>query len=100
MRAGYQRRRDLAVEILREHGRYAYTPHGAFYLLVDARRSTGQPRSGRELARELLRERNITVAPGSGFGAVTENYVRVSLAGSEEEIARGLRELCLFADRQ
>lgn len=99
MRAGYRRRRDLAVDVLREHGRYAYTPHGAFYILVDARRPDGQPRTGRELARDLLRERNVTVAPGSGFGAVTENYVRVSLAGSEEEIARGLRELCLFADR-
>lgn len=99
MRAGYQRRRDLAVEILREHGRYFYTPHGAFYILVDARYASGQPRSGRELARELLRARNVTVAPGSGFGAVAENYVRVSLAGAEAEIAQGLRELCLFADR-
>lgn len=99
MRAIYQRRRDLAVNILREHGRYLYTPHGSFYILVDARRADGQPRSGRELASELLRERNVTVAPGSGFGAVAENYVRVSLAGSDDEIARGLRELCLFADR-
>lgn len=99
MRAGYQRRRDLAVDILREHGRYAYTPHGAFYILVDARWPDGRPRAGRELARELLRERNVTVAPGSGFGSVAENYVRVSLAGAAEEIAQGLREICLFADR-
>ena len=99
MRAIYQRRRDLAVNILREHGRYLYTPHGSFYILVDARRADGQPRSGRELASELLRERNMTVAPGSGFGSVAENYVRVSLAGNDDEIARGLHELCLFADR-
>lgn len=99
MRAIYQRRRDLAVSILREHGRYFYTPHGAFYILVDARWPNGNPRSGRELARELLRERNVTVAPGSGFGSVAENYVRVSLAGADDEIERGLRELCLFADR-
>ncbi|HXR64862.1 MAG TPA: aminotransferase class I/II-fold pyridoxal phosphate-dependent enzyme [Ktedonobacteraceae bacterium] len=99
MRAGYKRRRDLALEILRAHGRSFYTPHGAFYILVDARRSDGTPRTGRSLARDLLRERNVTVAPGSGFGAVAENYVRVSLAGAEVEIAQGLRELCLFADR-
>src|SRR6185437_8548712 len=86
MRAGYQRRRDLAIDILREHGRYFYTPRGAFYILVDARRLDGVPRTGRELARDLLRERNVTVAPGSGFGAIAENYVRVSLAGAEEEI--------------
>lgn len=99
MRAMYQRRRDLAVNVLREHGRYLYTPHGAFYLLVDARTRDGQPRSGRELAQALLRERNVTVAPGSGFGAIAANYVRVSLAGPDEEIEQGLRELCEFADR-
>lgn len=100
MRASYQRRRDLALRLLREHGRYLYTPHGAFYLLVDARTRDGQPRSGRELARALLHERNVTVAPGSGFGTIAQNYVRVSLAGADEEIEQGVRELCEFADRQ
>lgn len=99
MRAAYQRRRDLAVHILREHGRYFYTPRGAFYILVEARTRDGHARSGRELAQELLRARNVTVAPGSGFGTVAEQYVRVSLAGADEEIEQGLRELCTFADR-
>jgi aspartate aminotransferase/aminotransferase len=99
MRAIYRRRRDLAISILREHDRYLYTPHGAFYILIDARMRDGQPRSGRELAQGLLRERNVTVTPGNGFGTVTTNYVRVSLASADEEIAQGLRELCLFADR-
>lgn len=98
MRAIYKRRRNLAVNILRKHGRYLYTPHGAFYLLVEARKGDGEPRSGRELAQALLRERNVTVAPGSGFGSVAENFVRVSLAGADEEIERGLRELCEYAD--
>ncbi|HEU5380157.1 MAG TPA: aminotransferase class I/II-fold pyridoxal phosphate-dependent enzyme [Ktedonobacteraceae bacterium] len=94
----YKRRRNMAVNILRGYGRYFYTPHGAFYILVDARTRAGQPRSGRELARNLLRERNVTVAPGSGFGTIAENYVRVSLAGADQEIEQGLRELCAFAD--
>lgn len=99
MREAYKRRRDLAVSILREHGRYLYTPHGAFYILVDARKGDGQARTGRELAQGLLRERNVTVAPGSGFGTIAENYVRVSLAGADAEIEQGLRELCTFAER-
>lgn len=99
MREAYRRRRDLAVRILQEYGRYSYTPHGAFYILVDARTHDGQPRSGRELAQALLQERNVTVAPGSGFGSIAENYVRVSLAGEDAEIEQGLRELCMFADR-
>lgn len=99
MRSAYQRRRDLAVQVLQKYERYLYTPRGAFYILVDARRADGSARPARELARALLRERNITVAPGSSFGTVAENYVRVSLAGADEEIAQGLQELCLFADQ-
>jgi aspartate aminotransferase/aminotransferase len=100
MRASYQRRRDLALDILRKHDRYFYTPHGAFYLLVDARTRNGEPRSGRELARALLHKRNVTVAPGSGFGEIARNHVRVSLAGADDEIEQGVRELCAFADYQ
>jgi aspartate aminotransferase len=98
MRAIYQHRRNLAVNILRAHDRYVYTPHGAFYILVDARTRSGEPSTGRDLARDLLRERNLTVAPGSGFGSIAENYVRISLAGSDEEIEQGLHELCAYAD--
>src|SRR5438046_3184595 len=35
MRQTYHRRRDLAVSLLKELGRYIYTPHGAFYILID-----------------------------------------------------------------
>lgn len=99
MREGYKRRRDLAVSLLKDHGRYIYTPHGAFYALIDVRSHSGEERRGRQFALNLLRERNVAVAPGSGFGSVAEEYVRISLAASEEEIARGVREICLFADR-
>src|SRR5579884_3022465 len=99
MREAYRRRRDLAVAILKEHGRYLYTPHGAFYLLVDVSRPDGASRSSRQFALNLLRERNITVASGTSFGSVADHYVRVSLAASEEEIERGVREICQFADR-
>ncbi|HLI88531.1 MAG TPA: aminotransferase class I/II-fold pyridoxal phosphate-dependent enzyme [Ktedonobacteraceae bacterium] len=99
MRASYRRRRDLAVSLLKEMGRYIYTPHGAFYVLIDVRGKHGEPRRGRQFALDLLRERNVAVASGSGFGSVSQDYVRISLGASEEEIERGVREICLFADR-
>jgi aspartate aminotransferase len=98
MRQVYQHRRDLAVNLLKELGRYVYTPHGAFYILVDVSSPDGTVRRGRQFALDLLRERNIAVAPGTSFGSVAENYVRVSLAASDEEIVRGVREMCAFAD--
>jgi aspartate aminotransferase/aminotransferase len=99
MRQVYQRRRDLAVSLLKDLGRYNYTPHGAFYILIDVTRPNGTQRRGRQFALDLLRERNIAAAPGSTFGSVAENYVRISLAASDEEIMYGVREICEFADR-
>jgi aspartate aminotransferase len=98
MRQVYQHRRDLAVSLLKELGRYVYTPHGAFYILVDVTSPSGAVRRGRQFALDLLRECNVAVAPGSTFGSVAEHYVRVSLAASDDEIVRGVREMCAFAD--
>jgi len=98
MRQVYHRRRDLVVSLLKELGHYVYTPHGAFYILIDVTNREGGGRRGRQFALDLLHERNIAAAPGSTFGLVAENYVRVSLAASDEEIVRGVREICAFAD--
>lgn len=97
MRDAYRQRRDRAVQLLQEHGRYRYTPHGAFYLLIDITSPDQPQRSSRQFALDLLRERNITAASGTSFGSVADHYVRISLAASEEEIERGVREICLFA---
>ncbi len=98
MREVYHRRRDLAVRLLKEYGRYLYTPHGAFYLLVDIRHPAHPERRSRDFVLDLLRERNVTAASGTNFGTVTEGHVRISLAASEEEIERGIREICTFAE--
>jgi aspartate aminotransferase len=98
MREAYRRRRDLVVTLLKDFGRYLYTPHGAFYILIDVSRPDGEPRSGRQFAFDLLRRSNVAVAPGSMFGLVAEHYVRITLAASEEELERGVKEICTFAD--
>lgn len=99
MREAYQRRRDLAVSLLKDYGRYIYTPHGAFYALIDISSRKGKSWDSRQFALDLLHERNVAVAAGSGFGSVAQANVRISLAASEQEIERGVREICLFADR-
>ncbi len=99
MRAAYHHRRDLAVGLLKEHGRYVYTPQGAFYILVDITNPRHSQRHARQFSLDLLYEKNITVGPGSAFGPAADHYARISLSASDEEIARGVREICLFADR-
>jgi aspartate aminotransferase len=99
MREAYRRRRDLAVRLLQEHGRYLYTPHGAFYLLIDITSPAHLHRSSRQFALDLLRERNVTAASGTSFGPAAEQYLRISLAAPEEEIERGVREICEVLNR-
>jgi len=99
MRAAYHRRRDLAVGLLKEHERYVYTPRGAFYILVDITNPRHPQRHARQFSLDLLYEKNITVGPGSAFGPAADHYARISLSASDEEIVRGVREVCLFADR-
>ncbi|MGB8348381.1 MAG: aminotransferase class I/II-fold pyridoxal phosphate-dependent enzyme [Ktedonobacteraceae bacterium] len=100
MRETYRRRRDLAVNLLKAHDRYLYTPHGAFYILIDVTSPNGVARRGRQFGLDLLRERNVAVAPGSGFGNVAAHCVRVSLAADDDEIERGVRDICEFAGKE
>jgi aspartate/methionine/tyrosine aminotransferase len=44
-------------------------------------------------------ESSIVAVSFNNFGSVAENYVRISLGAPEKEIERGVREICLFADR-
>ena len=89
----YRARRDLALEILREYGLYRYTPGGAFYLLVDIS-STGL--DSHSFALRLISEHKVAVAPGSTFGNMCADHVRISIASPEELIGEGLRRICGF----
>jgi aspartate aminotransferase len=99
MRKSYRRRRDLVLEQLKQRDRYTYTPQGAFFLLINVASRHGEPRGGRQFALDLISEYNVTVTPGQGFGAVSDEYVRISLAASDEDLLRGVSAICQLADR-
>jgi aspartate/methionine/tyrosine aminotransferase len=96
MRAAYRSRRDGVLEVLRRHDLFSYTPHGAFYLMLDVGR-TGLP--ARTAALRLLEECNVAVAPGSAFGDVASQQVRISLATAEELLVEGVERICQFVER-
>ena len=91
MRDAYQERRDAALSILRDNGLYDYTPGGAFYLLVDIS-SSGL--GSRDFAIRLIETEKVAVAPGSTFGEVCADHIRVSIASPEEKVREGLQRLC------
>lgn len=99
MREEYRARRDLAVELLREHDLLEYIPQGAFYLLIPVARAcpSDRPFAGVPFAEALLTQRGIAIGPGEAFGAQTAGYVRVSLASSREDLRAGIMGLLDFA---
>jgi len=93
--ASYRRRRDAAVALLGARGIPYVMPEGAFYLMVDVSRATPD---SEEFALSLLRDRHVSVSPGSAFGAGGEGMVRVSLASDEAAILAGLGRLADHVD--
>lgn len=97
MRQAYHRRRDLALKILKEQGIYRYTPQGAFYLMIDV---SSVSHDSFAVAKAILQETKVAVAPGEAFGKDGAGMIRVSLASSEDDIQEGISRICKFISRQ
>jgi aspartate aminotransferase/aminotransferase len=97
MRAAYRRRRDIALDVLRERGLYRYTPGGAFYVLVDI---SAAAMESRDFAVQLLEEKRVAVAPGGTFGRLSAGAVRVSVASRDEDVREGVTRICDFIEER
>lgn len=84
----YRRRRDAAVARLAAAGIDVPVPGGAFYLMVPLAPGA----DSRQAALDLV-EAGVSVAPGSAFGDVARDYVRLSLASADEVLDRGIDRL-------
>jgi (5-formylfuran-3-yl)methyl phosphate transaminase len=91
MRAEFARRRRLLMAGLRALGfGIPAEPLGAYYLLADARHLDGD---SLRLARRLLEEAHVAVAPGIDFGEQAEGFLRFSFTTSAARIEEGLERL-------
>jgi aminotransferase len=91
MVASYEHRRDLLIEGLRRvPGFLPFVPQGTFYTFVDIR-ALGRP--SQELARRLLEDARVAVAPGAAFGEEGEGYIRLCFANSEVHITEGVQRI-------
>ena len=96
MNAAYRRRRDAVVHILRHAELFISEPKGAFYCMADVSPSG---LGSRDFAFKLLRERGVAVAPGTAFGEVAGDAVRISLASSDTDLKEGVGRLAEFVHR-
>jgi len=90
----FDERRRAMVAGLRAIGLgVAWEPTGAFYVLANARRYTGD---STRFVYEILETSHVAVTPGAAFGANAEGYLRFSYAAALERINEGLRRLGPF----
>ncbi len=96
MVAAYRHRRDVVVDILREADMLINEPTGAFYCMADISRAR---LPARDFVFKLLRERGVSVAPGTAFGDVAAESVRISLASSDADLREGVGRLAEFVNQ-
>lgn len=90
MRRAFERRRDLAAEIVAAWpGVVCPRPEGAFYLFVDVSRLYGGAvGNSTSLCAWLLDEAHVALVPGAAFG--DDNCIRFSYAVADEVLKDGL----------
>ena len=88
----YRQRRDLVGGLLRDGGFAAVRPAGAFYQMVPLAPGTDSRRAALDLV-----ENGVATAPGSAFGEVAADQLRLSLAASEEALRDGIGRLVAWA---
>jgi aspartate aminotransferase/aminotransferase len=96
MLQAYRQRRDIVDELLRRYGMWTSTPRGAFYAMADISRSELDSRT---FAFDLLERAGVAVAPGTAFGRVAQDMVRISLASSESDLREGIRRMNQHIDK-
>jgi aspartate/methionine/tyrosine aminotransferase len=87
----YDERRRFLLPRLREIGfGVAVEPHGAFYVLANAKSFTDDSYG---FAMELLEKAGVATGPGIDFGTGGEGYIRFSYANHLDNLAEGMRRL-------
>jgi LL-diaminopimelate aminotransferase len=89
LRATYQRRRDLVVDTLNGLGWSLKPPLGSCYVWVPVPLGA----TSVSFADRLLDRAGVFVAPGSGYGARGEGYVRLSLTVPDARLAEAMERL-------
>jgi aspartate/methionine/tyrosine aminotransferase len=97
--ARYRANRDLLIATMKQVGLGRFAPaEGAFYLYVDVSSLT---RDSEAFCRKMLAEVGVAATPGRDFDPIYGgDWLRLSFAGSAEDIAEAARRLADWLPRQ
>ena len=85
----YQKRRDIVVNGFRSIGWNVRSPKATFYVWIPV--PPGY--TSQELCLKLLKEANVVVVPGNGFGQNGEGYFRISLTIAESRVEEAIERI-------
>ncbi len=95
IRKTYKERRDVLINGLSQAGWQVPLPPATMFAwapLPDAFKSIG----AMEFSKLLLKEANVAVSPGTGFGDKGEGYVRIALVENKHRIRQATRSIKQF----
>jgi len=95
LRLAFLEKRNIALQIL--GNLVSYVPQGAFYILVDIS-ATGL--TSDQFADQLLREKQVAVAPGATFGPSADRYIRIALTPDKGMLEVGVRRVREFIEER
>jgi len=91
----FRRRNEIANQVFSNQNFLKPVPSsGGMYIMLDIR-NTGL--SGKEFAKELLKEKKIAVMPGESFGLSASGHVRLALTVEDSLLENALREIITFS---
>ncbi len=95
----YQRRRDVLCQGLARVGWPVAPPLAGMFVWAKIPSPWCQQMSTMDFATSLLRDGDVAVSPGSGFGPAGEGFVRLALIENENRLRQAVRQIgrCLDA---
>jgi alanine-synthesizing transaminase len=95
----YQRRRDCLCDGLERLGWPIQRPKATMFLWAKIPEPWVVQMNSFEFAMKLLKEGDVVVSPGAGFGQSGEGYVRMALVENENRLRQAVRQIgrCLGA---
>lgn len=95
MRALYKERRDVLIDGLAQSGWHVPSPPATMFAWAPLPEPF-KHLSSLEFSKLLLKEADVAVAPGAGFGEQGEGYVRLALVENKHRTRQALRSIKTF----
>jgi alanine-synthesizing transaminase len=89
----YQRRRDVLCDGLDRLGWHVTRPKATMFVWAKIPELWASRMGSFDFAMKLLKEGDVAVSPGAGFGPAGEGYLRMALVENEERIRQAVRQI-------